>query len=267
VARSPHDGGEGGALAKRAIVKPCEMALLVQADIDGELDVAQVANVITHLEHCSACREDHDILREVRAAMRSATYHRADPGLRAAVLRRVGEAAVDEPAPAARLGATWWRLPASFGVGAVLAASLTVALMQPRQAELVDLVVAGHIRSLQPGHLEDVTSTDRHTVKPWFDGRLDFAPPVKDLAADGYPLLGGRLDYIAGRPVAALVYGRAKHFINVFVWPGDAGGAAGATGRDGYNVVHWNDRGMTFWSVSDVAPPDLENFADRWRVE
>src|SRR5205085_811774 len=133
---------------------------------------------------------------------------------------------------------------------------------------LTEQILAGHVRALQPGHLEDVASDDRHTVKPWFDGRIDFAPPVKDLAAQRFPLKGGRLDYLAGRPVAALVYQRDKHLIDLFVWPAaDSGAAAAPTTalRQGYNLVHWMQNGMNFWAVSDVEAAQLREFAEDWR--
>ncbi len=125
-------------------------------------------------------------------------------------------------------------------------------------------IVASHIRALQPGHLMDAVSTDRHTVKTWFDGRLDYAPPVKDLAASGFPLSGGRLDYLAGRPVAALDYQRAKHDINFYVWPSRR--VASVSGVvNGYNFISWSQDDMVFRVVSDLNAVELREFVALWR--
>jgi anti-sigma factor RsiW len=154
----------------------------------------------------------------------------------------------------------------SFGLGAACAAVLAFLLLTPAMPPgLTDQIVAGHVRALQPGHLQDVASEDRHTVKPWFDGRLDFAPPVKDLAAARFPLTGGRLDYLDGRPVAALIYQRDKHIVNLFVWPGIGDTPPETAERQGYNIVHWSQAGMNFWAVSDVELSQLKEFATDWR--
>jgi len=122
--------------------------------------------------------------------------------------------------------------------------------------------VSAHLRSLQPGHLTDVETSDRHTVKPWFNGKLDFSPPVHDLAARGYPLLGGRLDYVNGRSVAVLAYGRRQHLINVFVWPAVPGQGNGPDLRDrqGYHLRHWSTSDYTYWVASDLNPTELQDF-------
>jgi anti-sigma factor RsiW len=240
----------------------CDRTLLLQAEFDGELDAAEAAPLAEHRASCAVCRETWETLEASRAALRAgATYYRASDALRGKIEARLAVAAP------ARRPRTWWREAASFGIGAALAAML-VLVVQPRNgdSDLVAAVVDDHVRSLQPGHLTDVISTDQHTVKPWFDGKLDFAPPVKDLAAEGFPLVGGRLDYLGGRQVAALAYQRGKHPINLLIWPARPGAAEPATAeRSGYNVIHWTKDGMSLWAVSDVERGELEAFVRDWR--
>ncbi|HUZ73093.1 MAG TPA: hypothetical protein VMU87_08905 [Stellaceae bacterium] len=241
----------------------CDKALLVQAEFDGELDAAEAARLAAHREGCVPCRRRWRELAAARAALRGgATRHAASPALRRAVEARLAAAAADRPR---RRPIRWWREALSFAAGAALVAVTLVAMPSGRQ-NLVAAVVDDHIRALQPGHLRDVVSTDQHTVKPWFDGRLDFAPPVKELAQAGFPLEGGRLDYLAGRTVAALVYTHGKHTIDLFVWP-DRGAttAPASTARNGYNVIHWREHGMALWAVSDLERDQLREFVRLWR--
>jgi anti-sigma factor RsiW len=121
-------------------------------------------------------------------------------------------------------------------------------------------VLASHVRSLMASHLTDVPSSDQHTVKPWFDGKLDFSPPVQDLSSKGFPLVGGRLDYLVGRPVAALVYQRQRHFINLFIWPSSNNSREEVMMQQGYNIHHWAESNMTYWTVSDLNNSELEEF-------
>jgi anti-sigma factor RsiW len=246
----------------------CDRSLLLQAEFDGELDAAEAAALAEHRGGCSDCRENWEALVATRAALReAATYHRASDALRRAVEARLG-AAAPAPAPAPRRR-RHWREAASFGLGAALAAML-VLVVRPvggSDSDLVAAVVDDHVRSLQPGHLTDVVSTDQHTVKPWFDGRLDFAPPVKDLAAEGFPLVGGRLDYLGGRTVAALAYRHDKHPITLLVWPAGAGPAEPPSAtRSGYSLIHWDAGGMSLWAVSDVERDQLEAFVHDWQA-
>jgi anti-sigma factor RsiW len=244
----------------------CDKVLLVQAEFDGELGAAEAAALEAHRADCAICQEAQTELLRARELLRGEGREAMPDAVRARVMARLNLA---EPHAALVTSLRWrWLRPSGigFGFGAACAAALAILVVLPRQ-DLVDQIVAGHIRALQPGHLEDVASTDQHTVKPWFDGKLDFAPPVKDLAADGFPLKGGRLDYLDGRPVAALVYQRDKHVIDLFVWP--ASGAVGVPVADtaiaGYNVVHWAAGGMNFWAVSDVERAQLTEFAALWR--
>jgi anti-sigma factor RsiW len=250
----------------------CENLLLVQAEFDGELDAADALRAAQHRQACAECRDAYAQLSATQALMReSAPRYQAPESLRRAI--RTGLSVTRDGAmpPAAPVRRSWWRDGVSFGLGAALAAGIALFVIAPAQQSMLDQVVASHVRALQPGHLEDVVSTDQHTVKPWFDGRIDFAPPVKDLAAKHFPLLGGRLDYLADRPVAALVYGSDKHVIDLYVWPIAKEGTTGApmprsTTRNGYNTVRWNENGMELWAVSDLEAAKLNDFVRDWRA-
>jgi anti-sigma factor RsiW len=242
-----------------------EMRLKLQADLDGELEAGDAAAVAAHTLACPDCAAVQAELGALSARLRTElSYHAAPDRLRQAIMARMAP-----PPPVVR---SRFRLRLnnglSFGAGFALAACLALAIVLPRGGDdMADSIVASHIRALQPGHLMDVVSTDQHTVKPWFDGRLDFAPPVKDFAAQGFPLIGGRLDYLGGRAVAALAYRRDKHIIDLYVWPGTAtpiGFGDGA--HNGYNVQHWTQDGMVFWAVSDLEAAQLADFAKLWRA-
>jgi anti-sigma factor RsiW len=222
--------------------------------IDRELSADSAAAVHEHLSTCASCRQlvaDRDALGRL---VRSAPYYEAPDRLRARVAGQV-----QQP----RSARHWITLAAA----AVLVVSIGggiafVRSMSLRSDAVLDDVVNGHVRSLMAEHLFDVRSTDQHTVKPWFLGKLDFAPPVVDLASLGYPLLGGRLDYLSGRPVAALVYQRQRHTINVFVWPA-SGANRGVSERTirGFHVRNWVRDGMSFFAVSDLNDAELTEFA------
>jgi anti-sigma factor RsiW len=154
----------------------------------------------------------------------------------------------------------WLALAASLAVVAL--GSWQLGVNRAGGQALADQVLASHVRSLMSGHLTDVISSDQHTVKPWFNGKLDFSPPVYDFAGRGYPLIGGRLDYLGGRPVAALVYGRRQHLINVFLWPATSGPAGGSdvTIRQGYHLLHWTAPDYAYWVVSDLGLAELREF-------
>ena len=245
-----------------------EMRLLLQADMDGELTPADAARIAAHLDGCARCSEAQDQLAALSARLRrELRYHPAPAPLhesiRAAVRNRPASAPPEPRSRPGRIGGF-----TGFGASLALAACLVLAIVLPQRAgSMADTVVAEHIRALQPGHLMDVISTDQHTVKPWFDGRLDYAPPVRDFQAAGFALAGARLDYLAGRPVAALVYQRRQHSIDLFVWPTgehfDRGPAEGS--RNGYNFAHWSQDGQAYWAVSDLNPAELSDFVKLWR--
>lgn len=248
------------------------MILLTQAEIDGELDCANAIIVAAHRASCAQCAAAHRLLRATRHAMRThATYYQPCSDFRIAQETRLRRAhavaaAVRRAAAPSRTGWPWLRLTASFGVAAMVAAASALLLLRAPPQDIVDSIVGGHVRALQPGHLTDVASGDSHTVMPWFLGKLDFAPPVKNLADRGYPLEGGRLDHVNGRAVAALVYDAHRHPIDLFVWPSsDASDTAPRVElRDGYTVCHWNQQKMTIWVVSDLDAAHLRDFVDQW---
>jgi mycothiol system anti-sigma-R factor len=233
---------------------------LVHGYLDGELDAARAVEFETHLENCPVCVKELEAQESLRASLRQAQLYENAPATfrknTLAALRRGEEQAIGSR----RTGWQW--LAAAAVILLVVYTGWRVApglLGGEEQAAIAAQMVDAHLRSLQPGHLTDVVSTDQHTVKPWFDGKLDFSPPVKDLAGDGFPLQGGRLDVLHGRSVAALVYGRRKHVISVFIWPASQQGAPPRSGSlQGYNWVAWQNNGMEFCAVSDVASADLD---------
>jgi anti-sigma factor RsiW len=237
--------------------------------LDGELDLPRTIEMETHLQVCAECARELERLQALRAALqRSSLAYAAPEGLRERIqssLRASTPAEVPERT-SGRHAIQFLRWAGAFAVLALCAVTawqLLPGLRGPTSDQrLAAEVLTSHVRSLEANHLMDVASTDQHTVKPWFDGKLDFSPPVEDLASDGFPLVGGRLDYLEGREVAALVYQRRKHFINVFVWPDAAGSNSTQTikSRQGYNLMRWSRGGFQFWAVSDVSAQDLADF-------
>jgi len=231
--------------------------LLVQADHDGELGVAEAAAVVAHLDGCADCRAVPGELAAIAGAVRAgADRHSAPAALRSALARQAGTQVLPWRPHRARTAL-------AAGVALAMAACIALVLL-PHAPPATDAAVASHIRALQPGHLTDVLSSDQHTVKPWFSGKLDYAPPVRDFATSGFPLLGGRLDYLEQRTVAALVYGRGGHVIDVYVWP-DGSGGTGTRRVSGFNVATWAIGGMQFVAVSDLNTIELQDFTALWR--
>jgi anti-sigma factor RsiW len=237
---------------------------LVHAYLDGELDVVRSVEMEEHLKECTTCADAHDALRSLRSELSvQELSFKAPPSLH----KQVRKALRVEAKSDGSSWATGWRwLSAALPVAAVAVLALGVLPLLKRSGgddRLIDEVISGHVRSLMVEHLTDVASSNKHTVKPWFDGKLDFSPAVVDLADHGFPLLGGRLDYVEGRPVAALVYGRHKHFINLFVWPSPvvSAGEEETVLRHGFTLINWSAGGMTYWAVSDLNPAELGEFA------
>lgn len=239
---------------------------LVHLYLDQELDLVRVVDVDKHLQSCAACRALYDGQRALGSTVRrDVTYHRAPAELRER-LHFTLRGQADEPArPLARWQRRWSNVVAiAAAVVLSVSAVLYLALATP-QDRLVDDLVSSHVRSLMANHLADVASSDQHTVKPWFDGKLDYSPPVDDLTAQGFPLIGGRLDYVNDRPVAALVYRHRLHVINLFVWPRENGHEQKrrALTRQGYNLLHWAQGAMEFWAISDLNEAELKQFVDK----
>ena len=240
-----------------------EGRLLLHAHADGELDVANSLELDRHLKTCAACAGENKSVRSLSAALRQSPLRYDAPDSLRREVRRMTRASGTETRP--RLFQSLWLWKSlAFGASAVafLAIVLRPAISVPDQ--MSNEAVASHVRSLMAEHLTDVASSDRHTVKPWFNGKLDFAPEVKDFAMEGFPLVGGRLDYLHGRPVAALVYRRNKHFINVFVWPAAHAdsGELGGENRRGYSVINREAVGLHYCLVSDLNEKELAGLAN-----
>jgi len=243
----------------------------VAAYLDGELDLETTLAFERHLAECADCARalaTQQALREAigRAGLRFEAPPDLTRRLRGAA-RQSGIAGAARPAAPPRPA---WRLSAFQGIAALLLVavlSFSLGRFGPRPGpDLAQEVVTSHVRSLLAGRPADVVSTDQHTVKPWFAGKLDYAPLVVDLAGHGFPLLGGRLDYLGGHPVAALVYGADRHTINVFTWPTSytpdrSGPDPVAFTRQGFHLVHWSQSGMTYWAVSDASEERLRQLA------
>jgi mycothiol system anti-sigma-R factor len=263
----------------------CDEALkLMDAYLDGELDPITSQTIEQHLRECRNCDQAYKTQGSLIRAIGNVTpYYKAPAELRERIQSSLREEIAERPmrnvAPDAQplfrrsqpelrtiLWGTPWNwlgLAAAIIFAAIVAVNLVPRLQRPGADQfLATQLIASHVRSLMANHLTDVASSDQHTVKPWLDAKLDFAPAVVDLSSEGFPLIGGRLDYLDNRPVAALVYQRRKHFINLFVWPAapDSAKTTKAITHQGYQLLHWADPDFNYWAVSDVNDKDLQAF-------
>ena len=230
----------------------------LDAYLDGELAAADARALEAHIAQCPECARWRDDRVTLRAAIKSQI-----PVLRAPDVLRQRVRTQIRSGSRFRAIVVWRSLALAASVAVVAFGGWQLGLQRGRGESLAAEVLTSHIRSLMPGHLTDVQSSDQHTVKPWFNGKLDYSPPVYDFAGQGFPLLGGRLDYVGGRPVAALVYGRRQHVINVVLWPRDRdprASAPAAQTRQGYHVLRWVTPDYTYWAASDLGLAELQDF-------
>jgi len=268
-----------------------EAAKLMDGYLDRELDPITSQTIEQHLRECPKCDQAYKIHGSLIHAIGNATpYYKAPAELRERIQSSLRDEIAElptrdvardtqplfsrrQPRPRAILWETSWNwlaLAAAIIFAAIIALTLVPRLQRPGADQfLATQLIASHVRSLMANHLTDVASSDQHTVKPWLDAKLDFAPPVVDLAGEGFPLIGGRLDYLDNRPVAALVYQRRKHFINLFVWPEKTGAARPtmAMSHEGYQLLHWADPDFNYWAVSDVSANDLQTFKQQFAAQ
>jgi anti-sigma factor RsiW len=243
------------------------------AYLDDELEVADNLRIQKHLADCADCRQAEKEQLALRSALRDPSlYAHPSPDFAKRIEAAVRQAAKEEVQSRRTAwfeyfgfkSFRWIPAAALLAVVAIVGGLQIInSLRSSHQQLIASAVLAGHIRALQADHLVDVPSSDRHTVKPWFQGKLDFSPPVPDLSELGWAMIGGRLDYVDGRPVAALVYQRRLHNINVFMWPsqGAADDRISQEDAQGYQILHWNGADMTYWVVSDLNKAELADFA------
>jgi anti-sigma factor RsiW len=243
----------------------------IDAYVDNELDVATTILVKQHLRGCLRCQQLLETRKSVRALLNNPEVRFEVPETLPGRIQSILPPAGSSVKQRSESRFVFPRFSIPLALAAAVVAMIGLVFLNQRGMSdrargqaLAQDVIASHLRSLLATHLLDVPSTDQHTVKPWFDGKLKFSPPVHDFGEHGFPLIGGRLDYFDGREVAAVVYQRYRHIINVFIWPSESGRSTPAESftRDGYNVSHWVRNGFEFWAVSDVNAEDLRSFTD-----
>lgn len=237
-----------------------EMNLLLHAYADGELDVVRSLEVEQHVKSCAACAKKMNSLKALQSAFKESDLAYSAPASLRRTVRQIARPSEDREAHLPRDLQWFWKW---LAIGATAVAILAIVLRPgiSQNDELAGEVASAHVRSLMADHLTDVLSSDKHTVKPWFAGKLDFSPAVTDFADQGFALFGGRLDYLNGRTVAVLVYKHKLHIINVFIWPAANAGALEQESYRGYNIVSFNGNGFQYYLVSDMDEPGLTQLA------
>jgi len=239
-----------------------EIRKALSAFADGELSSARAQQIRDHLPSCTACSEEYRAMDDLRGKIQSADLYALAP-------EYLGKQISNHLQATENCHTPWYSVSPRFAfsipamlLGLVIGwAGMFYYHLQQAQDGLLDSLASAHIRSLMVDHVTDIASSDSHTVKPWFHGRLDFSPPVHDLTRDGYPLLGGRLDYLAGGSTAVLVYRHRQHTINLFITPNaEQLVTVKSTEYRGYNILSWDDGGLSYWVVSDLNMSDLEDF-------
>jgi anti-sigma factor RsiW len=247
-----------------------EVQDLLHGYMDGELDLVRTLDIERHLQDCSICARVHAQQEALRSAMRGSALYFTPPGPLEQRIRAAVRGASNADTRVWRWSWRWLGLGAAAACVAIALWGVMPLWHNPSAPDYaLQELVAGHVRSLMVDHLTDVTSSDSHTVKPWFEGKLDFSPPVPDLSQLGFRLVGGRLEYLAKRPVAALVYQRREHAINLFIWPAqaEAGDTETMLIRQGYHLGHWHASGMSYWAVSNLNQRELREFAQAVRQQ
>ena len=242
---------------------------LLELHLDGELSASESAEIQEHIESCAVCDGLYRRLENLQNDIRmQATRHTAPAHLQQRIEAALQRTSGNEPQPR-RMRWNWMAVAASILL--VISMAWNVSSLRSRDSSARDAlaqeVLSSHLRSLIGTHLLDVPSSDQHTVKPWFNGKLGFSPDVRDFSSQGFRLVGGRIEYIGERPAAALVFQRRQHFINLFTWPSPPAsqGEYGELKRSGYNIVSWTKDGMTCWAVSDLQAGELEQFAELYK--
>ena len=237
---------------------------MLGAYLDGELDANSQLQIQSHLAECADCTHVLERLRMRQSMMRRSGLSYRAPALLDERIRESLRVQRQQSSGERRTHFEWRRWGA-LAAALLVVSALSIRLWQGRtvqETRIADAAISSHVRALLSGHVADVASTDRHTVKPWFNGRIDFSPPVNDLVQQGYPLVGGRVDYMNGRTVAALIYGRRKHVIDLFVWPSGPTDVTGTQSEKGYNVILWSAGGMSYAAASDLNVAELKLFRE-----